>query len=416
MARTIAHVDMNAFFASVEQMCNPVLRGRPLIVCGDPEGRSVVSTASYEARKYGIDSGMPATEARRLCPDGVFLEGSPKKYVYYSLQILKIYSRFTSSVEPFSIDEAYLDLSETPYRCIDAAHSTGKLIKQEMRREFPSLTASIGFGPNKYIAKMASSLEKPDGLVVLRDPKEFRRVFWDKPVEALWGVGEKTKLLLNRIGIFTVEQLADTPLHLLRGHMGENGEGLHSVAWGRDNTPVIPYDEGVDAKSMGHEHTFRTDIGDQDQLEGSLLRLCDQVGRRLRKHECKARTICVKLRFRDFTTITRQRSLSRYIDDDIEIFRVARSLLRENLSGKKLRLLGVAASNLEYSGSDLGTLFIEQARKNCLADAVDSVRDRYGENVLVRAGIIGRGRGGSKRRGVPERVSRGEANGGRTGG
>jgi len=395
MSRTIAHIDMNAFFASVEQMCNPVLRGKPLIIGGDPKGRGVVSTASYEARRYGIDSGMPAAEALRLCPQGIFLEGSPKKYVYYSLQIFKIYSRFTSSVEPCSIDEAYLDFSGTDYDGLGLAAVTGAKIKQEMKNVYPALTASVGFGPNKYIAKMASSLKKPDGLVILKSRSEFRKVFWPKPVESLWGVGEKTKQLLNRIGLFTVEELARAPEHLLRGHMGENGEGLHSIAWGNNNAPVIPFEQGIDAKSMGHEHTFRADIGDSDRLEGILLRLCDQVGRRLRKHECKAKTICVKLRFRDFSTITRQRSITRYIDDDIEIFRLARTLFRDNHNGKKLRLLGVSASNLEYSGLDLGTMFSELARKKCLIGAVDSVRDKYGENVLVRAGIIGRSGGGA---------------------
>ena len=395
MPRTIAHIDMNAFFASVEQMCNPSLRGKPLIICGDPKGRSVVSTASYEAREYGIDSGMPAAEARRLCPNGVFLEGDPKKYVFYSLQLLKIYSRYTSVVEPFSIDEAFLDFSETDYGGFDKAISTAGRIKSEMRGSFPLLTASIGFGPNKYVAKMASSLEKPDGLVVIKSLSEFRDIFWPKPVERLWGVGEKTKELLNRIGLFTIEDLARAPVSLLRGNMGENGEALHSIAMGRDDTPVVSMEQGIDAKSMGHEHTFRTDIGDADRLEGMLLRLCDQVGRRLRKHDCKAKTICVKIRFKDFTTITRQRSLARYIDDDLEIYRVAGALLRENLKGKKLRLLGVSTSNLEYSGSSVGQLFLDQARRRGLASAVDSLRDRFGENVLVRAGIIGRGSGAS---------------------
>jgi nucleotidyltransferase/DNA polymerase involved in DNA repair len=390
MPRTIAHIDMNAFFASVEQMCNPALRGKPLIICGDPKGRGVVSTASYEARKFGIDSGMSAAEAKRLCPDGFFLEGSPKKYVYYSLQILKTYIKFTSRVEPFSIDEAYLDFAGTEYDGMDSAERTGKVIKREMKNAFPLLTASIGFGPNRYIAKMASSLEKPDGLVIIKDRVSFRNLFWPRPVQSLWGVGEKTKEHLNKIGIFTVRDLACSRENVLRGHMGENGEGLHSIAWGRDNTPVISYDEGIDAKSMGHESTFRTDIDDPDKLEGILLRLCDQVGRRLRRHKCKARTICVKLRFEDFKTITRQKSINRYIDDDLEIFRVARALFRANHRGKRMRLIGVSASGLEYSGADPCTMFSELSREKCLAGAVDSVRDKYGENVLVRAGIIGR--------------------------
>ncbi len=395
MARTIAHIDMNAFFASVEVMCNPRLRGRPLIICGDPGSRSVVSTASYEARKYGIESGMPATEARRRCPAGVFMQGSPKKYVYYSLQLLKIYSRFTSSVEPFSIDEAFLDLTGTEHDGLHRARLTAGLIKSEMRARFPLLSASIGFGPNKYVAKMASSLRKPDGLVVIESLHEFRNTFWPMPVERLWGVGESTKRLLNGIGLITVEDVARAPVHVLRGHMGEFGEGLHSIAWGRDDTPVVSIESGIDAKSMGHEHTFRTDINDYDRLEGILLRLCDQVGRRLRRHKCRARTICVKIRFKDFTTITRQRSIDRYVDDDIEIFQVARALLRENSGGRKLRLIGVTASNLEYGGPGAGLLFRSQTRRCGLTAAVDLIKDKYGENVLVRAGIIGRSAGES---------------------
>ena len=392
MSRIIAHIDMNAFFASVEQMCNPSLRGVPLIICGDPNGRGVVSTASYEARAYGIESGMPSGVAKRLCPHGVFMGGSPKKYVFYSLQLLNIYTRFTSIVEPFSIDEAFLDLTATNYGGFEGARRLAHRVKAEMRKSFPLLTASIGFGPNKYVAKMASSLEKPDGLVIIPDLGEFRRIFWPMPVERLWGVGDRTKAVLNGIGIYSVEDLAKAPVALLRGQMGENGEALHSIACGVDSTPVIPYDQGIDAKSMGHEHTFRVDIGDPDQLEGILLRLCDQVGRRLRRHDCKARTICVKLRFEDFTTITRQRSLSRYIDDDMEIFRIARKVARENLGGRKLRLLGVKASNLEYSGTKTGQVFLNLAKTRDLISTVDALRDKYGENVLVRAGIMGRKR------------------------
>jgi DNA polymerase-4 len=390
MARTIAHIDMDAFFASVECMCNPRLMGAPLIICGAPEKRSVVSTASYEARKYGIESGMPAAEARRRCPNGIFMEGSPKKYVFYSLQLLKIYSRYTSSVEPFSIDEAFLDLTGTEHEGLHRATIAAGRIKSEMRAQFPLLTASIGFGPNKYVAKMASSLSKPDGLAVMRSLKEFRTTFWPMPLERLWGVGSSTKKLLNGIGLFTVEDVARAPRHLLRGHMGQYGEALHEIAWGRDDTPVVSMERGIDAKSMGHEHTFSTDIEDQDRLEGILLRLCDQVGRRLRRHGCRARTICVKIRFKNFTTITRQRSLARYIDDDMEIFRVARALLMENQRGRALRLLGVTASTLEYGASGDGQLFQSHSRRVGLTAAVDTIRDKYGENVLVRAGIIGR--------------------------
>lgn len=390
MPRTIVHIDMNAFFAAVEQMCNPSLKGLPLIICGDPDGRSVVSTASYEARKYGVNSGMPVGEAKHRCPDGVFMEGDPRKYVFYSLRLFQIYSQFTTLVEPFSIDEAFLDLSGTEYAGFDKARSTGKAIKKAIRRSFPGLSASVGIGPNKYISKMASSLEKPDGLVVIKDQAEYRSVFWRMPVETLWGVGDKTKLLLNRLGIFSVGQLANAPVHILRGNMGENGEALRSIACGEDDTPVIPFDQGISAKSIGHEHTLGEDIGDLDDMEGILLRLCDQVGRRLRKNECRARTICLKMRFPDFVTIQRQITLDRYIDDDIEIFRAARGLLRANISDRKVRLLGVTASNLDYDHTEIGALFPAQEKKGELVAAVDSIRDKFGENIFVRAGILGR--------------------------
>jgi len=393
MKRTIAHIDMNAFFASVEQMCNPSLRGKPLIVCGDPERRSVVSTASYEAREYGVVSGMPVTEARRLCPCGVFLVGSPRKYVYYSVRLLKIYSRFTSAVEPFSIDEAFLDLTGTSFDGLDKAEGTGRLIKDAVRRSFPLLAASIGFAPNKYVAKMASSIEKPDGLVVIRSQEEFKRLFWRRPVEVLWGIGEKTKRKLSSMGITTVEDLARAPLALLKRRFGENGEALHDISWGKDDAPVLSAGERIEAKSMGHEHTLKEDTSDRDELEGVLLRLCDQVGRRLRRGGCVARTVSVKMRFSDFTTITRQKALASGTDDGLELFRVARRLLSENFGGRKLRLIGVTASSLDYGAARGGFLFGEDARRDLLERTLDSLKDKYGENALVRAGIIGRGAG-----------------------
>jgi DNA polymerase-4 len=339
---------------------------------------------------YGVNSGMPVGEAKRRCPKGVFMEGDPRKYVFYSLSLFQIYSRFTTMVEPFSIDEAFLDLSGTEHAGFDETRSTGMAIKKAIRRSFPGLSASVGIGPNKYISKMASSLEKPDGLVVIKDQMEFRQLFWSKPVETLWGVGDKTKLLLNKLGIFNVEQLANTPVHVLRGNMGENGEALRSIALGEDDTPVIPFDQGISAKSIGHEHTLGKDVGDLDYMEGVLLRLCDQVGRRLRKNACRARTVCLKMRFPDFVTIQRQSTLNRYIDDDVEIFLAARGLLRANIRGRKVRLLGVTASNLDYDHSGVGALFPEQEKRGELVAAVDSLRDRFGENIFVRAGILGR--------------------------
>ena len=250
MPRLIFHIDMDAFFASVEQRCNPKLRGKPLIICGDPDSRSVVSTASYEAREYGIHSGMPVGKARRLCPHAVFLCGSPGKYIHYSIQILQIYKRFSPIVEPFSIDEAFLDMSGTKWGW-RGAEEVACRIKALISSEF-DMTASVGIAENKLIAKMASSMEKPDGMTVI-PPGGFADHFHQLPVDELWGVGEKTVESLRKIGLRTIEDVANSPRSTLTNLYGVAGEHLYFKANGIDNSKVIPYFEGIEVKSVGHE-------------------------------------------------------------------------------------------------------------------------------------------------------------------
>jgi DNA polymerase-4 len=384
----ILHVDMDAFFAAVEQASNPGLRGRPVIVCGDPDRRSTVATASYEARAFGVTSGMPTGEARRLCPQGVFVEGDPGKYRSISLYLLELYKKLTPVVEPFSIDEAFLDLAGTAW---GADRSTAERAGRTVQRwvsERLGLSASIGLGPNKLIAKMAAGVEKPAGLTLL-DEEAFRRRWWPQPVEALWGIGAQTARALERLGVRTVGDLAHQPEERLAAAFGVNGPRMKVAAWGEDTAPIVPYYEGVDAKSMGHEFTLLADERDPAVLEGLLVRLCDQVARRMRREDYRGRIVVLKIRYADFDTVLRQRALAGFVDDERTLFTVARRLLRENLAPRPVRLVGVTCGGLEKPhGVEQDALFLADRRARLLLRGVDRVRDRWGERAVLRGAAL----------------------------
>jgi DNA polymerase-4 len=382
-------VDMDAFFASVEQANHPHLRGKPVIVCGDPGRRGVVTAASYEARPSGVRAGMALAEAKRLCPHAEYVEGNPRKYVEKSLEILEILLTVTPDVEPFSVDEAFLDLSRMGElgATLESALEVARGIQARIG-EAHGLGASIGIGPNKLIAKMASGVSKPRGLTAL-DAEAFRKLFWPQDVQALWGVGEKMAGHLNRLGVRTVGDLGRARSEVLEQAFGIIGPALREAAWGNDRTPVVPYHEGVDPKSMGHEVTLPEDCRDAEFLEGTLLRLADQVARRLRGEGFVARTITVKLRDHRFHTITRQRALSEPVDGHVAVFEAARALWRANWTGEPLRLLGVSASALLEKGEGEQTeLFATDTRGKALREALDKVRDKLGEASVVPAGSL----------------------------
>lgn len=384
-------VDMDAFFASVEQAHHPHLRGKPVIVCGDPSRRGVVTAASYEARPFGVRAGMPLPEARRLCPHAELVEGSPDKYVGISLQLLDLYRRRTPDVEPFSVDEAFVGL-DPRITTLEAALREAAAIQSEIAERF-GLGASIGAGPNKLIAKMASGVEKPRGLTAL-DEEAFQRTFWPRDVQELWGVGPKLAVRMRSLGIVTVGDLAHAPTGVLKDAFGIVGPSLREAASGHDQTPLVPYWQGVDAKTMGHEVTLAGDSGDRDFLEGTLLRLADQVGRRLRSEGFVGRTVVLKLRNSRFETLTRQRALAAPTAECPLIFEVARALFRREWKGDPVRLLGVSAAMLtraESSGQI--ELFGGDRRTRALREAMDRVRDRLGEASLVPAGSLTHRRG-----------------------
>jgi DNA polymerase-4 len=399
--RIVAHVDMDAFFASVEEKMNPRLAGRPLAVGGDLKRRGVVASANYEARKFGVRAGMPNGEALRLCPELQLVEGNPQKYVHLSLQILEVLKDFTPIVEPFSIDEAFLDLTgaprlvaargeidtRDPAAVLDSAIPLAHAIQKAIHRR-TDLTATIGIGPNKYIAKMASGVEKPRGLTVMT-LERYRSHFWPLGVRELWGIGEKTQLALERLGITTVGQLAHFPREFLTFHFGLNGDNMRNCALGDDDGEVVPYYKGVPVKSMGHEFTLAADIDSRERIGAHLLRLSDQVARRMRQDGYMGRVIALKLRDTKFKTVIRQRAVPNLMNDENLIFRTASALLDENWDGRPLRLLGVSVSGLvESGGAEQPSLFDNDEHKRKMTEAVDSLRNKFGDASLVRAGVL----------------------------
>ena len=379
-------VDMDAFFASVEQAHHPHLQGKPVIVCGDPGRRGVVTAASYAARPFGVHAGMRLQEARRLCPLAEYVEGDPAKYVGLSLQLLDLYTSISPDVEPFSVDEAFVGLGpEAP--TLEHAVEVARQLQHEIDRRF-GLGASIGVGPNKLIAKMASGVEKPCGLTAM-DQEGFRQTFWPRDIQSMWGVGPKLAERMRSLGIETVGELARAPEHLLKAAFGIIGPQLREAAWGEDDTPLVPYHRGVDAKSMGHEVTLSEDCADRGALEGTLLRLSDQVARRMRGEGYAGRVVTVKLRDHRFVTVMRQRVLPDFTAECEAIYPVARALLEANWKGGPVRLIGVSVSQLARTGeARQKELFSREDRSVRLRDALDRVRDRMGESSVVPLGTL----------------------------
>ncbi|HEY0444726.1 MAG TPA: DNA polymerase IV [Candidatus Limnocylindrales bacterium] len=382
-SRTILHVDLDAFFAAVEQRDRPELRGRPVIVGGGgPGDRGVVSAASYEARRFGVHSAMPLRQAARLCPDGVFLPVDGAKYLAASRDVMAILRRFTPVVEPISIDEAFLDVTGSAALFGDG-EAIGRQIKTAVTAD-TQLTASVGVAATKLVAKIASDLRKPDGLVVVTPGTEVEFLA-PLPIARLWGVGAQTAAALRDYGVATIGDLAALPPELLVRRFGKHGAALVERARGIDADPVA--DPG-DAKSIGHEHTFDVDTSDRETIERTLLAMAEGVASRLRASGIKAGTIAVKVRDSSFRTVTRQRTLKEATDLTEPIWQTALELARPEVRGIRVRLLGVTASNL--AAPDQMPLFAgEDSRKRRVVEAADDIRRRYGERAVTRARLIG---------------------------
>ncbi len=376
--RRIAHVDLDAFFISVEQSLNPELRGKPAVVSGNPEGRGVVACASYEARAYGLRAGMPVGLARRLCPEAIFIPGDLAKYRQFSGRFFELLAEFSPVVEPVSLDEAYLDLTGCEPLLGPAKEAMLKL-KSQLKEEL-ELTASVGIASCKMVAKVASGLSKPDGLLEV-DPGKEREFLAPLPVGQLPGVGPRTERELKKLGLVSIGELAQAPLTFLKGRFGKAGEMLYLYANGIDERQVKP---PAEAKSLGRETTLSWDTLDVHRLKMILYRLVEEVGAELRSQGKQARGVTLKLRYADFETITRSRTLKEGIEADQEIFELAEQLLEKALAQrrKKVRLIGVRVSNLTGAGKQLSLFDRSGEKLSSLSQAVDRIRQKYGFSAI----------------------------------
>lgn len=383
--RKIIHVDMDAFYASVEQRDDPSLLGKPVVVGGRPNSRGVVSTASYEARQAGIHSAMPLAEAFRRCPQAVFLPVNGPKYRQVSLQIRRIFLDYTPMVEPLALDEAFLDVTGST-SLFGPAEATAFTIKERIQQEL-NLTASVGLACNKFLAKLASDLRKPNGFVVVQ-PDRVQEFLDPLPVERVWGIGKKTAERLHSLNVKTVKDLRQLAPGYLTEMFGVLGNQIHQLAHGVDDRPV---ESDRDAKSIGRETTFAIDIADRDILETVLLELACDVGQSLRKEALKAKTLTLKARYDDFRTISRSRTLPQAFNLDDIIYHEACSLLREVSLKQPLRLIGISLHNLTDREEGQLSLFAEpQQDKENLAKVIDTVKEKYGAQSIMRARLLGR--------------------------
>jgi len=382
---TILHVDMDAFYASVEQRDRPELRGLPVIVGGIAE-RGVVAAASYESRRFGVHSAMSMALARRLCPQGVFLPPRFGVYAAVSQQIRSILQDFTPIVEPLSLDEAFLDVRGCE-GLFGPAPSIAKQIKQRIRIE-TQLIASVGVAPNKFLAKLGGDIGKPDGLVVI-EPGSEKAFLAPLPIGRLWGVGARTEKRLQALGLRTVGDLAALSVSVLKQQFGENGEHLWQLANGIDARAVVSDHQ---AKSISTETTFRRDIDDRQVLRDWLLGLVDHLGTRLRREEVRARTVDVKIRSSDFRTVTRSQTLPVPTDVTAELWKALSVLFERSLTSEMLpvRLLGVGGSNLLREGLVQGDLFDggQREKQSKIDRAMDAIRGQFGKASIRRGSLI----------------------------
>ena len=388
--RAILCVDMDAFFASVEQQCaSGSLDGRPVMVCGNTESRSVVAAANYVAREYGVRAGTPITTARRLCPDGVFLEGDPEKYVYTCIRINDICRGFTPRVETFSIDESFLDVTGTMH-LFGGPVEVARKLKARIQAEL-GLASTAGVGPNKLLAKTASKLGKPDGLYVLTHGDLAAR-FHPLPVGDLYGIGSQTARKLEALGVRTIGDLARIPADVLQRIFGIIGPMLRDAANGIDHSPLLTDDEQPEAKSVGNSYTLAADTRSPRKVLAVLLGLCSKVGRRMRKDGHAGRTITLTVRYANFQTIVRARTVEAPINLDRDIFEAASAILADVWDRRRaIRLLGVSISNLTHRGEPRQqALFRNDYRRRYrqVLASVDELRDRYGETVVTWGSLV----------------------------
>jgi len=372
---------MDAYFASVEQQANPKLRGKPIAVIGSG-GRTVITTRSYEARKYGIKTGMNVYEAKKVCPHLIFVVGDNEKYTHTCKELQKIYLQFTPDVEAYSIDEAFLDITTT-HHLFKGPEVIGQSIKDQIKKLF-GITCTAGIAPNILIAKLASDIAKPDGLKWVK-PEEIEPLLRNLPLQELWGIGSGLAEKLEAFGIKTCGELGRAPVSLLRNKFGIMGEHLKAMGMGQCSRPLSVHPG--DPKSIGHSMTFPKDLSERKDIEAEMLKLSEMVGRRARRYGFIGKKVTLIVRYPDFETFSKQTTLYDYTNSTHEIYKNALGILNSIRLEKNVRLIGVSLSSLLRDSGQM-LLFEEQRKEKALLQAIDAVNDRYGDFKLIWASYL----------------------------
>ena len=387
--RIVLHLDMDAFFAAVEQLDHPAYRGKPVVVGADPKGgsgRGVVSTCSYEARQFGIHSAMPISQAYRRCPQAIFVFPHFPRYTEISRQVMRILQEYSPQLLQISIDEAFLDITQTA-NFHGGAKALAEKIKARIKNEI-GLTASVGIAPNMFIAKVASDLQKPEGLTICEAGQE--KIFLAPlPVKKLWGVGPKTEAHLQKMGFSTIGQIAQCPQKLLAEKLGKWGAHLWELANGIDERPV---EDWGPRKSISQEHTYDQDVAEAKIIESTIWKIVESLSADMRRQNLKGQVLTLKIRLEGFETYTRQRKLPEYLHDAETMRTLALELFRKfDRKGKKVRLIGVGMSHLNNTGGEQLSLFQSdtgQQHRDRVADLLETLRDKHGEEAATRASLL----------------------------
>lgn len=383
--KLILHIDMDSYFATCEQQANPFLRGKPIAVSGHPQMRTVIAAASREAKKYGVKTGMSLPEAKNLCPDLIFVLGDPEKYVNLTKRSHSVFLSYTDQVEVFSIDEVFMDVTDIAIR-----HGGAKAIALEIKKRFRQelgewMSCSVGIAPNKLMAKVASELEKPDGLVEITE-QNLPDILSKLELTDFCGIGKRIEARLALLGIKTVADLQKAPIDLLIREFGVYGEKLRQMSFGQDSSPVKTFYETEDNKSYGHQFTLAQNTLDREEIERVLLKLSEKTARRARSDNLSGRTVRLFLRFSDFSHLSRQITLNYATDNGYDIFKAVNSILKNTRLPKPVRLIGVSISNMQ---KPVQLPLLPDLKKELgLTKSLDTINDRYGEFTIQRCRLL----------------------------
>lgn len=383
--RTILHIDMNSYFATVEQQANPFLRGKPVGVKGSHAKRTIIAAASVEAKKYGVKTAMPEHEARKVCPDLIVVVGDPKKYSFVTKKFIEIFDRYTDVVEIFSIDEAFLDVTETA-KFFGGAEKMARSIKSDIRREIGEwLTCSVGIGPNKFLAKLGSDLEKPDGLVIINE-KNKDKILLSCNLTDFCGIASRIEKRLKYLNIFSVQDLRNADDLKLRKEFGVYGLKIKKMAWGTDSAKVGVWQDQPEAKSFGHSRTLNRDVTKKEEIQGQLYLLSEKVAKRMRNEGYHGKEVGVWLRFKDFTGTGKRKRIGYWVNDGYEIYSTATKILDALNIWQPVRAMGVYVTRI--SKDVPYPLFEKDRQRERIVEMMDEVNNKYGEDTLFKGVLL----------------------------